>query len=88
MKTTTPASAAMILLAAMVESSVLQSARAAAQPATEEERRKEIDGFNTRFLEAHRTMEDAAILGTWGEDGVNLLPRTAPMVGKTAITNS
>jgi hypothetical protein len=31
-------------------------------------------------------MDDAAILGMWAEDGMNLLPETAPMAGKAAIT--
>jgi ketosteroid isomerase-like protein len=85
MKTTTVACAA-ILLAGMVVASALRSAGMAAQPTTEEERRKEIDAFNANFLEAHSKMDDAAILGMWAEDGVSLLPETAPIVGKAAIT--
>jgi ketosteroid isomerase-like protein len=54
--------------------------------ATADERRKEIDAFNAKFLEGHLQMDAAAILGMWAEDGVSLLPETAPLVGKTAIT--
>jgi uncharacterized protein (TIGR02246 family) len=54
--------------------------------ATAGERLKEIDAFNAKFLEAHLKMDDAAILGMWAEDGVSLLPETAPIVGKAAIT--
>jgi len=49
-------------------------------------RRAEIDAFNTKFLEAHLKMDTPAILGMWAEDGVSLLPETAPMVGKAEIT--
>ena len=86
MKTRTVACAATVLLAGMAVASVLRSAATAAQPTIEEDRRKEIGAFNTKFLEAHLKMDDAAILGMWAEDGVSLLPETAPIVGKAAIT--
>ena len=63
-----------------------RSAEVPAQTASAGDLRKEIDAFNARFLEAHRKMDDAAILGMWAEEGMNLLPETAPMVGKAAIT--
>jgi ketosteroid isomerase-like protein len=44
--------------------------------------RKEIEVFNRKFLAAHLKMDNAAIVGMWAEDGVSLLPETAPMVGK------
>jgi ketosteroid isomerase-like protein len=56
-----------------------------AQGAIADERRKEIDVFNGKLLEAHLRMDTPAILGMWAEDGVSLLPETAPMIGKPAI---
>ena len=50
-----------------------------------DERRKEIQAFNEKFLAAHQTMNTLAILEMWTEDGVSLLPETAPMIGKPAI---
>jgi uncharacterized protein (TIGR02246 family) len=47
--------------------------------------RKEIELFNQRFLEAHQKMDNGAIVGMWAEDGVSLLPETAPIEGKQAI---
>jgi|SRR5215467_5868691 len=47
--------------------------------------REEIEAFNKNYLEAHRKMDNAAILATWAEDGVSLLPLTAPIIGKAAI---
>jgi ketosteroid isomerase-like protein len=53
--------------------------------ASADERRREIDTFNAKFLAAHLKMDTPAILGMWAEDGVSLLPDTAPMIGKPAI---
>ena len=47
--------------------------------------RKEIEAFNRRFAAAHQKMDNAAIIEMWAEDGVSLLPETAPMVGKKTI---
>ncbi len=47
--------------------------------------RKEIEDFNTKFIEAHLKMDNAAVLNLWADDGVSLLPETAPMIGKEAI---
>jgi ketosteroid isomerase-like protein len=58
-----------------------------AQWATTNERRKEIDQFNAKFLQAHLKMDTGAILGMWAEDGVSLLPETAPMIGKPTIAS-
>lgn len=46
----------------------------------------EIDAFNRAFANATRTMDNAAILALWDDDGVSLLPSTKPIVGKAAIT--
>jgi ketosteroid isomerase-like protein len=47
--------------------------------------RKEIEAFNKEFTAAHFRMDNAAIVGMWAEDGISLLPETAPMVGKKTI---
>ncbi|HEU0369911.1 MAG TPA: hypothetical protein VFR42_11905 [Candidatus Acidoferrum sp.] len=86
MKTWTVTCAALILFGETVAASAPRSAEVPAQTASAGDLRKEIDAFNARFLEAHRKMDDAAILGMWAEEGMNLLPETAPMVGKAAIT--
>ena len=78
--------AAATVCAGVLAAGAPKSAGKSQQIAMADERRKEIDGFNAKFLEAHLRMDDAAILGMWAEDGVSLLPETAPMVGKAAIT--
>ena len=50
--------------------------------------KKEIEAFNQKFSDAHLKMDNAAIIGMWAEDGVSLLPETAPMVGKKTIAKS
>jgi len=55
------------------------------QAAANEDRRKEIEAFNAKFLQAHLKMDTPAILAMWADDGVSLLPETAPMIGKPAI---
>jgi uncharacterized protein (TIGR02246 family) len=44
-----------------------------------------VEAFNRAFDAATRTMDNAATLGLWEDDGVSLLPSTAPIVGKPAI---
>ena len=44
-----------------------------------------IAAFNRAFDQATRTMENAATLALWENDGVSLLPSTPPIVGKQAI---
>ena len=46
----------------------------------------EIDAFNRSFANATRTMNNAATLALWDDEGVSLLPSTKPIVGKPAIT--
>ena len=41
--------------------------------------------FNDAFTEANRRMDNAAVLALWDEDGVGLLPLTAPLNGKAKI---
>ena len=47
--------------------------------------REEIEGFNKHYLELHQKMDTAGVLALWAEDGVNLMPDEAPIVGKKAI---
>lgn len=44
-----------------------------------------IDAFNHKLEEATRRMDNTATLALWAEDGISLLPSTAPIVGKSAI---
>lgn len=52
----------------------------------DEARRGEIDAFNRKMIDAHLKMDNEAVMDLWAEDGVSLLPGTAPMIGKKAIT--
>jgi uncharacterized protein (TIGR02246 family) len=45
----------------------------------------EIEVFNRRLEDATRSMDNAATLALWAEDGVSLLPSTKPIEGKAAI---
>jgi ketosteroid isomerase-like protein len=47
--------------------------------------REEIEAFNQRYLELHQKMDTAGVLALWAEDGVDLMPEEAPIVGKKAI---
>jgi uncharacterized protein (TIGR02246 family) len=47
--------------------------------------RKEIEAFNKRYVELHLKMDTAGVLALWAEDGVDLMPGEAPMIGKKAI---
>jgi uncharacterized protein (TIGR02246 family) len=47
--------------------------------------KSEIAAFNKKFIDAHLRMDHASILSFWADDGVSLLPETAPLVGKKAI---
>lgn len=59
------------------------SARAA--PVTTADARSGIEAFNRAFDQATRNMDNAATVALWEDDGVSLLPSTAPIVGKKAI---
>jgi uncharacterized protein (TIGR02246 family) len=52
---------------------------------TEDAGRKEIEAFNKRYVELHLNMDTAGILALWAEDGVDLMPGDAPMIGKKKI---
>jgi uncharacterized protein (TIGR02246 family) len=47
--------------------------------------RKEIEAFNKRYVELHLKMDTPAILALWAEDGVDLMPGDAAMIGKKKI---
>ena len=60
------------------------SIRLGAAPSADD-RRKEIDAFNKNYVELHLKMQTQAIFDLWAEDGVDLMPGEAPIVGKKAI---
>ncbi|MBI2681334.1 MAG: nuclear transport factor 2 family protein [Candidatus Solibacter usitatus] len=57
---------------------------AAARP-KQDAGRKEIDAFNQRYLGLHQKMDTAGIFSLWAEDGVDLMPGDAPLIGKKKI---
>ena len=48
--------------------------------------RDEIDAFNRHYVELHLKMDTDAILALWADDGVDLMPGEAPIVGRAAIS--
>jgi uncharacterized protein (TIGR02246 family) len=52
----------------------------------EEAGRKEIEAFNKRYVELHEKMDTAGILALWAEDGVDLMPGDAAMIGRKKIS--
>lgn len=53
--------------------------------AEEDAARKEVEVFNKRYVELHEKMDTAGILALWAEDGVDLMPGAAAMVGRKKI---
>jgi len=49
------------------------------------DRKAEIERFNAHYVELHLKMDTPGIFAAWAEDGVDLLPGEAPLVGKKAI---
>jgi uncharacterized protein (TIGR02246 family) len=47
--------------------------------------KEEIERFNEHYRELHLKMDTAGIFELWAEDGVDLMPGEAPMIGKTVI---
>jgi len=45
----------------------------------------EIAAFNKKYREMHLNMDTQGIFATWAEDGVDLMPGEAPIIGKKAI---
>ena len=48
--------------------------------------RKEIEAFNKRYVELHEKMDTPGILALWAEDGVDLMPGDAAMIGRKKIS--
>jgi uncharacterized protein (TIGR02246 family) len=59
---------------------------AAARPKQDADR-KEIDAFNQRYVERHQKMDTTGIFALWAEDGVDLMPGDAPLIGKKKIVS-
>src|SRR6266581_1125695 len=57
----------------------------AAARAKQDAGRKEIDAFNQRYVELHQKMDTAGIFALWAENGVDLMPGDAPIMGKKKI---
>jgi uncharacterized protein (TIGR02246 family) len=53
---------------------------------TDDAGRKEIEAFNKRYVELHLKMDTAGILALWAEDGVDLMPGDAAMIGRKKIS--
>jgi uncharacterized protein (TIGR02246 family) len=45
----------------------------------------EVEKFNNHFRELQLKMDTAGIFALWADDGVELMPGEAPMIGKKAI---
>lgn len=43
--------------------------------------------LNTRFEDAIRKMDNAAVLTLWAKDGISLLPGMAPLIGRDQIAH-
>ena len=54
--------------------------------AREDAGRKEIETFNKRYVELHLRMDTPGILALWKEDGVDLMPGDAAMIGRKKIS--
>src|SRR5260370_9105245 len=48
--------------------------------------REQIEAFNKRYLELHLKMDTPGILALWAEDGVDLMPGNAAMIGRKKIS--
>ena len=47
---------------------------------------REIETFNQRYVELNLKMDTAGILALWAEDGVDLMPGDAAMIGRKKIS--
>lgn len=47
--------------------------------------KEEIERFNDHYRELHLKMDTAGIFALWADDGVDLMPGEAPMIGKKVI---
>ena len=74
-----------VFLGACCVASLLAAVRMKVRTA-EDTGRKEIEAFNRRYVELHLKMATAGILALWTEDGVDLMPGDAAMVGQKKIS--
>jgi uncharacterized protein (TIGR02246 family) len=74
-----------VLLAVCLVAMLLAAARLKARTA-EDNGRKEIEAFNKRYVELHEKMDTPGILALWAEDGVDLMPGDAAMIGRKKIS--
>lgn len=70
------------VLAGLLFLGVAQSVRGGR---SERSAQDEIATFNQRFRDLHLKMDHQGIFAMWAEDGVDLMPGEAPIVGKKAI---
>jgi ketosteroid isomerase-like protein len=45
-----------------------------------------VEGFNRKFVDYILKTDHAGMLAMWAEDGIDLMPGEAPLLGKAAIT--
>ena len=74
-----------IAIGACCAASLLAAVRKKARTA-EDPGRKQIESFNRRYVELHEKMVTAAILALWAEDGVDLMPGDAALIGRKKIS--
>jgi uncharacterized protein (TIGR02246 family) len=74
-----------VLLGACCVALLIAAVRMKAQT-TDSAGRNEIEAFNKRYVELHLKMDTAGILALWAEDGVDLMPGDAAMVGRNKIS--
>jgi len=53
---------------------------------TEQDARNALDTFNRQFIAACQNMDNPAAAALWADDGADLLPGMAPMIGKVKIS--
>ena len=74
-----------VLLGMCCVASLIAAVRMKALSA-EDAGRKEIEAFNQRYVELHLKMDTPGILALWEEDGVDLMPGDAAMIGRKKIS--
>ena len=82
MKKTVPVTLAFGLML----SGILMFAKPIRSLSEDQDARKSLDAFNQKFIEACQRMDHPAAATFWAEDGADLLPGMAPMVGKAKIS--
>jgi ketosteroid isomerase-like protein len=53
----------------------------------DQDARKSLDAFNQEFTSACQKMDNPAAAALWADDGADLLPGMAPMIGKAKISD-